>query len=57
MANGTTARLWVHSFLTLFDDYTNILRAVDSYTVLLGGSLGGSLITPAHLRQSSHLVR
>ena len=56
-ANGTTGRLWVHSFLTLFDDYVNILRAVDSCTVLLGGWFGGSLITPARRRESSHLVR
>jgi len=46
-SNGTTARSWVHSFLMLFDDSANILRAVDSCTVLLGGWLGGSLITPA----------
>ena len=56
-ANGTIARLWVHSFLTLFDDYANILGAVDSCTVLLGEWLGGSLFTPARRRQSSHLVR
>jgi len=55
-ANGTTARSWVHSFLTPVDDYANILRAVDSCTVLLGGWLGGSLITPGRRRQSSHVV-
>ena len=45
-ANGGTARSWVHSFLTSFDDYANVLHAVDSCTVLLGGWQGGSLITP-----------
>jgi len=55
-ANGTTARSWVHSFLMIFDDYANILRPIDLFTVLLGRWQGGSLITPACRRQSSHLV-
>ena len=56
-ANGTTAGSWVQSFLMPFDDYVNILRAIDSCTLLLGRWLGGSLITPARRRQSSQLVR
>jgi len=29
LADGTAARLWVHSYLPLVDDFANILRAID----------------------------